>query len=138
MNAVGPGRDDGTFVCQNEGCRGPASIAAPEVGPGSLAFEAPAKISAPLEKSVAGSKIRLRVIVPGEGTLAVEGRGFPTINRKATRAGSVPFTLALKKGAEAKRRRFGIFRTEAEIVFRNAAGTLSRANVGLIYSRGGK
>jgi hypothetical protein len=138
VNAVVPGPDESKFVCQNEGCRGPASVPALEVASGSASFEAPAKISAPLEKAVAGSKIQLRVIVPGAGSLAVEGRGFPTINRKPTKAGSVAFILALKKGADRKRRRFGIFRTEAEIVFRNQAGALSRANVGLIYSRGGK
>jgi hypothetical protein len=138
VNAVVPGPDEATFVCQNEGCRGPASTQATEVSPGSASFEARAKISAPLERSVAGSKIHLRVIVPSAGSLTVEGRGFPVIKRKAAKAGSVAFTLVLSKSAERKRRRFGIFRTEAEIVFRNAAGTLSRANVGLIYGRGGK
>jgi hypothetical protein len=138
VNAVVPGPDESKFVCQNEGCRGQPSVVATEMAPGSASFEAPAKISAPLEKASTSSKIPLRVIVPGAGSLEIEGRGFAEIDRKPTKAGSVAFTIALKKGADRKRRRFGIFRTEADIAFRSAAGNLSRANVQLIFRRGGK
>ncbi len=128
--------------CQGEGCRGPSSPAAPEVGASSAGFEAPSKVAAPEALSVNGSKVRLRVIVPGSGELQVGGRGFAPFKRQTGAAGSVAFALNLRQGADRKRKRFGIFRTEAEVSFRSAAGAISRAGVALTFTgssqRGGK
>jgi hypothetical protein len=124
--------------CQNEGCRGPGSTPAPEQGAGSADFEAPAKVSAPSERKVAGRKVGLRVIVPSAGTLEIGGRGFAGLKLSPGGAGSVAATVALRDGADRKRRRFGIFRTEAEVLFRSASGAISRASVPLTFYRGGK
>jgi hypothetical protein len=131
-----------TPSCQGEGCRGPGPPAAPEVGAGSAAFEAPSKVAAPEALSVGGAKVRVRVIVPGAGELEVGGRGFAPFRRQTSAAGSVAFTLALRPGADRKRKRFRIFRTEAEVSFRSAVGAISRAGVALTFrgtaKRGGK
>ncbi len=117
--------------CQGEGCRG-ASPPAPGVpGAGTAGFEAPGRISAPALKVVKGSKIALRVIVPAAGRLTVVGRGLDPLESLPTKAGATTLTLALKPGAERKRKKRGVFRTEAEILFRSAAGEVSRADVEL-------
>ena len=117
--------------CQGEGCRG-APPAAPAVpGAGTAGFEAPGRISAPALKVVKGSKVALRVIVPGAGQLTVVGRGLGPVKLQATKAGATTITLALKPGAERKRRQRGVFRTEAEILFRSLAGEVARADVEL-------
>jgi hypothetical protein len=119
--------------CQGETCRG-AGPPAPELpGAGSASFEAPSRVSAPAGRSVEGSKVQLRVIVPGPGALSVSGRGFAGLDKKPTRAGSVTFNLALGKAPLQKLRRYGVFRTEAEVVFTPATGTVSRAGVSLIF-----
>ena len=124
--------------CQGEGCRTPIAPAAPDPTPGSADFEAPAKVAAPESRTVAAKKVPLRVIVPGEGTLEIAGRGFAKLERHPARAGSVSFTLALRPGADSKRHRYGIFRTEAEVLFRSAAGSISRAGISLVFLRDGK
>lgn len=117
--------------CQGEGCRG-ALPAAPEFpGAGSASFEAPGRVSAPALKVVKGSKLQLRLIVPGAGELTVSGRGLGAVKKQATKAGATTVSLALRPGAERKRKKFGVFRTEAEILFRSAAGEASRASVEL-------
>jgi hypothetical protein len=117
--------------CQGEGCRG-ASPAAPGFpGAGTAGFEAPGRISAPALKVVKGAKVGLRVIVPGAGQLSVVGRGLRPVKTQATKAGATTLTLALKPGAERKRRKRGVFRTEAEILFRSVAGEVARADVEL-------
>lgn len=121
-------------ACQGEGCRGPSSPVAPELGAGSAGFEAPSKVAAPEELSVAANKVRLRVIVPGAGDLQIGGRGFAPFKRQTTAAGSVAFTLTLRPSADRKRKRFRIFRTEAEVTFRSAAGAISRAGVALTFT----
>jgi hypothetical protein len=119
--------------CQGEGCRGapPASPGFP--GAGTAGFEAPGRISAPALKVVKGSKVALRVIVPGAGQLSVVGRGLRALKTQPTKAGATTITLALKPGAERKRRKQGVFRTEAEILFRTVAGEVSRADVELAF-----
>lgn len=120
--------------CQGEGCRGPSSPVAPDVSAGSASFDAPSKVAAPEVRSVAASKVRLRVVVPGAGELQIAGRGFAPFKRETTAAGSVAFTLALRPGADRKRQRFQIFRTEAEVSFRSAAGSISRASIALTFT----
>ena len=123
-------------TCQGEGCRG-ASPTAPEfAGAGTAGFEAPGRISAPALKVVKGSKVALRVIVPGAGQLTVVGRGLRPVKTQATKAGATTLTLALKPGAERKRRKQGVFRTEAEILFRSVAGEVARADVELGFEGG--
>jgi hypothetical protein len=119
--------------CQGEGCRGAGSTVPGEVDAGSATFEAPARISAPLSKNIKGPKAQLRVIVPGSGSLLVSGRGFAAVKKQPTKGGSVSFTLSLGKEAQRKLARYGIFRTEAEYVFRSASGSISRAGTGLIF-----
>ncbi len=121
-------------ACQGEGCRGPSSPPAPELGAGSAGFEAPSKVAAPEALSVAADRVRLRVIAPGPGELHVGGRGFAPFKRNTAAAGSVAFTLTLRPGADRKRKRFHIFRTEAEVTFRSAAGAISRAGVALTFT----
>ena len=82
-------------------------------------------------RSVAASQGAPASDRPWAGDLQIGGRGFAAFKRQTTTAGSVAFTLALRAGAERKRRRFGIFRTEAEVLFRSAAGSISRASVAL-------
>ena len=123
-----------TAPCQGEGCRGAGSPVAPEADAGSASFEAPARVSAPISKNIQGSKAQLRVIVPGAGTLTISGRGFAKVDKKPTKSGSVAFTLTLGKTSQRKLNRYGIFRTEAEFLFRSTAGTISRAGTGLIFS----
>lgn len=124
--------------CQGEGCRNPVAPPPPEQSPGSADFEALAKVAAPEARTVASRKVRLRVIVPGPGSLEVSGRGFAGFQRQPAKAGSIPFTLTLRRGADRKRNRYGIFRTEAEVIFHSAAGTISRAGISLIFLRGGR
>ncbi len=119
--------------CQGETCRGAGPLAPVLAGPGSASFEAPGKVTAPVTKVAEGSKVLLRAIVPGPGALTISGRGFAKINKQPTRAGSVAFTLALGKLPQQKLRRYGVFRTEAEILFRSPSGTLSRAGVSLTF-----
>lgn len=133
VNAIVPVAGE-TPGCQGETCRGPSSLVAPELGAGSAGFEAPSKVAAPEALSVAADKVRLRVIVPGAGSLEVGGRGFAPFKRQSTAAGSVAFTLTLRPGADRKRKRFHIFRTEAEVSFRSAAGAISRAGVALTFT----
>jgi hypothetical protein len=119
--------------CQGETCRGAGPPAVELPGAGSASFEAPSRVSAPAGRSVEGSKVQLRVIVPGPGALSVSGRGFAGLKKQPTRAGSVTFNLALGKAPLQKLRRYGVFRTEAEVVFTPAAGTVSRAGVSLTF-----
>jgi hypothetical protein len=119
--------------CQGEACRGAGPPAPVLPGAGSASFEAPGRVSAPAAKAVRGSKVQLRVIVPGPGTLAVSGRGFAKLEEQPAKAGALAFTLALGKAPQGKLRRYGVFRTEVEILFRSAAGTVSRAGVSLIF-----
>jgi hypothetical protein len=120
-----------TAGCQGEGCRG-AAPAAPEFpGAGSAGFEAPGRVSAPALKVVKGSKLQLRLIVPGPGELTVSGRGLGPVKKQAAKAGATTIALALRSGAERKRQKRGVFRTEAEILFRSASGEVSRASVEL-------
>jgi hypothetical protein len=124
--------------CQGEGCRG-ALPAAPEFpGAGSAGFEAPGRVSAPALKVVRGSKLQLRMIVPGPGELTVGGRGLGPVKKRATKAGATTVLLALKPGAERKRQKQGVFRTEAEILFRSSAGDASRAGVELGFEAASK
>jgi hypothetical protein len=117
--------------CQGEGCRG-ALPAAPEFpGAGSASFEAPGRVSAPALKVVKGSKLQLRLIVPGAGELTVSGRGLGSVKKQAAKAGAATVSMSLKPGAERKRQKRGVFRTEAEILFRSASGEASRASVEL-------
>jgi hypothetical protein len=117
--------------CQGEGCRG-ALPPAPELpGAGSASFEAPGRVSAPALKVVRGSKLQLRLIVPGAGELTVSGRGLGLVKKPAAKAGATTVPLKLKPGAERKRNKRGVFRTEAEILFRSATGEASRASVEL-------
>jgi hypothetical protein len=122
--------------CQGEGCRNTFTTPASDPSPGSADFEAPARIAAPESRTVVAKKVHLRVIVPGQGSLEIGGRGFTKVNRQLSAAGSVPFTLTLRPGPDRKRHRFGIFRTEAEILFRSAGGSLSRAGISLVFLRG--
>jgi hypothetical protein len=117
--------------CQGEGCRGAAPPAPEFPGAGSASFEAPGRVSAPALKVVRGSKVQLRVIVPGAGALTIAGRGVGSVKRQSAKAGATTVTLVLEPGAERKRQRRGVFRTEAEIVFRSSAGEASRASVEL-------
>ncbi len=63
---------------------------------------------------------------------------MPGSKRKPTKAGSVAFTLALGKAPLRKFHRYGVYRTEAEIVFTGADGTVSRAGISLIFRRHGQ
>ena len=119
--------------CQGETCRGAGPLAPELTGAGSASFEAPGKVSAPVGKVAEGPKVLLRVIVPGPGNLDISGRGFAGLKKKATRAGSVSFTLALGKAPLRKFHRYGVYRSEAEIVFTGADGTVSRAGISLIF-----
>jgi len=124
--------------CQGEGCRG-APAAAPEFpGAGSASFEAPGRVSAPALKVVRGSKLALRIIVPGPGELTVVGRGLGPVKKQATKAGATTVPLALRPGAERKRKKLGVFRTEAEILFRSSDGGASRASVELGFEAAAK
>ncbi len=127
-----------TGGCQGEGCRG-APPAAPEFpGAGSASFEAPGRVSAPALKVVRAAKVQLRLIVPGPGELSVGGRGFDPVKKQATKAGATTVALTLKPGAERKRQKLGVFRTEAEILFRSADGGASRASVELGFEAAAK
>lgn len=117
--------------CQGEGCRGALPVAPEFPGAGSASFEAPGRVSAPALKVVKGSKLALRVIVPGPGELTVSGRGLVPVKKQAAKSGATTVSLALKPGAERKRQKQGVFRTEAEIFFRSSAGEASRASVEL-------
>lgn len=117
--------------CQGEGCRGALPPAPEFPGAGSASFEAPGRVSAPALKVVKGSKLQLRVIVPGPGELTVSGRGLGLVKKQAAKTGAATVPLALKPGAERKRQKQGVFRTEAEILFRSSAGEASRASVEL-------
>ncbi len=117
--------------CQGEGCRGASPPAPGFPGAGTAGFEAPGRISAPALKVVRGSRVGLRVIVPGAGQLSVVGRGLRPLKAQATKSGATTLTLALAPGAERKRRKRGVFRTEAEILFRSLAGEVARADVEL-------
>jgi hypothetical protein len=119
--------------CQGEGCRGAPPAAPGFPGARTAGFEAPGRVSAPALKVVKGSKVALRVIVPGAGQLTVVGRGLGPVKSQATKAGATTITLALKPGADRKRRKRGVFRTEAEILFRTVAGEVSRADVELAF-----
>jgi hypothetical protein len=121
-----------TGGCQGEGCRGSAPAAPEFPGAGSAGFEAPGRVSAPALKVVRAAKVQLRLIVPGPGELSVGGRGLGPVKKQTTKAGATTLTLALKPGADRKRQKQGVFRTEAEILFRSAAGAeASRASVDL-------
>jgi hypothetical protein len=124
--------------CQGEGCRGALPPAPEFPGAGSASFEAPGRVSVPGLKVVRGSKLQLRVIVPGSGELTVSGRGLGPVKKQATKAGATTVALALKPGAERKRQKQGVFRTEAEILFRSSAGEASRASVELGFEAASK
>jgi hypothetical protein len=117
--------------CQGEGCRGALPPSPEFPGAGSASFEAPGRVSGPALKVVKGSKVALRLIVPGPGELTVSGRGLGPVKKQAAKAGATTVALALKPGAERKRQKHGVYRTEAEILFRSAAGEASRASVEL-------
>jgi hypothetical protein len=117
--------------CQGEGCRGALPPAPEFSGAGSASFEAPGRVSAPALKVVRGSRAQLRVIVPGAGELTVTGRGLSPVKRQAAKAGATTVLLTLEPGAERKRQKRGVFRTEAEILFRSSTGEASRASVEL-------
>jgi len=125
-------------ACQGEGCRGALPPAPEFPGAGSASFEAPGRVSAPTLKVVKGSKLQLRLIVPGAGELTVSGRGLGVVKKQATKAGATTVSLALKPGAERKRQKRGVFRTEAEILFRASADGASRASVELGFEAGAK
>jgi hypothetical protein len=124
--------------CQGETCRGAGPSVPILAGPGSASFEAPGKVSAPVSKVVEGSKVLLRAIVPGPGTLTISGRGFAKLSKQPARAGSVAFTLALGKSPQQKLHHYGVFRTEAELLFRSADGGVSRAGISLTFRASAK
>ncbi len=115
--------------CQGEGCRGQASAAAVVPTPSSAAFEAPGLLSATAPKSVKGSKMSLRVVVPSGGDLEVLGRGTVPVRKKVSKAGPVAIAVALKPGAAARLRKQGSFRTEVEALFKAGGEGASRAAV---------
>ena len=130
--------------CQGESCRGATQPAPNDPGAGTASFEAPGKVSvSATAMTVKGPKAKFRVIVPGAGEVTVSGRGFGPVSKKASKAGSLAVTLALKSGADKKRQKNGIFRTEAEILFKASPEEASRAATSLIFEasaarKGGK
>jgi hypothetical protein len=127
-----------TGGCQGEGCRGAPATAPEFPGAGSAGFEAPGRVSAPALKVVRAAKVGLRLIVPGPGELSVSGRGLGPVKKQATKAGATTVALTLKPGAERKRQKQGVYRTEAEILFRSSAGEASRASVELGFEAASK
>jgi hypothetical protein len=120
-------------ACQGETCRGVPPAMPAEIGVGTASFEAPGRVSAPEEKAVKGSKLQLRVIVPGRGELSVSGRGLVPVTKPVSKSGALVVTLALKKGADRKRQKNRVFRTEAEVLFRSSAGAASRVSASLRF-----
>jgi hypothetical protein len=119
--------------CQGETCRGVGPAAPVLAGAGSSSFEAPGKVATPEAKTAKGSKVQLRVIVPGPGELTISGRGMGSVNKQVAKEGPLLVTLALGKKADRKRRNLGIYRTEAELTFRSTAAEISRAVVALKF-----
>ncbi len=100
--------------------------------PARPASKPPAEVSAPGLKVVKGSKLQLRVIVPGPGELTVSGRGFGPVKKQAAKAGAIAGLPGAQAGRRAQApKASGVFRTEAEILFRSTAGEASRASVEL-------
>jgi hypothetical protein len=121
-----------TAGCQGETCRAGVAASPETEGPGSAGFEAPGRVGLAAPEALKGNKAKLRVIAPGAGEISITGRGTVPLTRRVAKAGSVALVLELKPGADRKRLKFGIYKTEIEAGFKSAAG-VSRVNATLTF-----
>jgi DNA-binding beta-propeller fold protein YncE len=77
--------------------------------------------------TVKGASVRLRLRVPGPGSLSVEGRGLQRRELKVAEAGALVLGLHLRRSARRALHRGWTLRTRAKAAFRPLAGKTLRA-----------
>jgi hypothetical protein len=121
------------LVCQGESCRGSGTVAPAVESPASAQFKAAGRIGGPQSAAARGAKLKLRLIAPGAGQLSISGKGLKPAKQQIAKDGPVTVTVVLKPQANTTRRKKGVFRTKAEILFQSSSGDTSRGEASLKF-----
>jgi hypothetical protein len=128
--------------CSGENCREGKSSAPELTTPATAGFEASDRLVAPKSKKGRKGKLQLRIYVPAGGQLRLGGKGLKAAAKTVSEAQVVTIAAALRPASEKTRRKRGLYKTTADVLFTPNSGNPARASIPLRFEgprkRGGK
>lgn len=129
--------------CVKDACQGPALAPLPPLVATSLTFtgrgnQPPGRRGTgghiSVSKAVIGTRVRLKVNVPGRGRLAVAGGGLRSAKRSVARRGSYTLRVSLGKRARTTLRDRKKLRTTVRVTYMPVTGAPSTKRVSLTFT----